>query len=531
MNFYAAYIVCAAAMGALISQFIHGRLERCPRIYSVALVLGLLVIPTTAVIFQEHTGLIYSLEILAGLFGLNRFSWHVRVSAIWFVTLRRQRQPQAQLRRRKRPWSNKMTTIQKLGQMSWLISRQMGLTALLTIGLVALSHAAGPQSRATGASAESSATLSLDTVLNLYRENEEMKEQRPSAPPVPAVVQSIEIEGRILDEGVLLDTRIVVEVLADDEWVSVPLFDIDDDTVLQKVPDVRHGAVANMAGQLRLVTNKKGRFDLKLRLLKRAKADGDNRRAAFKYSRATFATFRVNFDAELFSLLSESEPAGADGYLIYPLHNEFSVDWRRRANVAVEPAEVLAKPELEPVIPTATASLVSTLEGEYLLRVHYDLQFDGREPISFELPEGQSLVRAYLNRVVVPVEADGRTIRLDVEPVQAGQTGGELELIVASRGNGYLLSGERSIELPSASWRTNELYLTAHLPTVFEYAWSNGTLSPVEHAPKVKYVYDIPTPGRRLTFKQFLVHESTPLVNLGYDVSLDGHYFKAGAVQ
>ena len=371
-----------------------------------------------------------------------------------------------------------MTTIHRLASMG----RRATLAVLLTTGFVVASHAAGPQSLATGVNADSSATLSLDTVLNLYRENEEMKEQRPSAPPIPAVVQSIEVEGRILDEGVLLNARIVVEVLADDEWISVPLFDIDDDTVLQKVPNIRHGAVANMAGQLRLVTNKKGRFDLKLRLLKRAKADGDNRRATFKYSRATFATFRVDFDAELFTLHSESEPAGADGYLVYPLHNEFVVDWRRRANVAVEQAEVLAKPELEPVIPTANASLVSTLEGEYLLRVHYDLQFDGREPISFELPEGQSLVRAYLNRVVVPVVAEGRSINLLVEPVQAGQTGGELELIVASRGNGYLLSGERSVALPSASWRTNELYLTVHLPTVFEYEWSNGTLSPVEHA-------------------------------------------------
>ena len=67
MDFYAAYVVSCLAIGALLVTYLTGLLSARARPVLLALVAALLVIPTTAVILQEHTGLIYSLEILAGL--------------------------------------------------------------------------------------------------------------------------------------------------------------------------------------------------------------------------------------------------------------------------------------------------------------------------------------------------------------------------------------------------------------------------------------------------------------------------------
>lgn len=50
--------------------------------------------------------------------------------------------------------------------------------------------------------------------------------------------------------------------------------------------------------------------------------------------------------------------------------------------------------------------------------------------------------------------------------------------------------------------------------------------APVDASPAIAYVHDIPTPGKQLHFRQFLVHRATPTLTLDYTVALDGHYFE-----
>ena len=71
----------------------------------------------------------------------------------------------------------------------------------------------------------------------------------------------------------------------------------------------------------------------------------------------------------------------------------------------------------------------------------------------------------------------------------------------------------------------HEIALDLHLPPVFDYAWVDGSLSPAESGGAVDWSYDLPEPGKRLSFRQLLVTRSAPRLTLDYDVDLAGAYF------
>lgn len=394
---------------------------------------------------------------------------------------------------------------------------------MLGIALVLAAPARGAQVPTPPAG---SATLSLEEVLKLYRERARAPDPEADRPPIDAVVQRLDLEGRILEDALTVRAAVRVEVLSDERWVSVPLLAVDDKTLLDDVPSIDGAALAVVDGALHLVSRRKGRFEFEVGLSSQASGEGPLRSASIGFPGATLARCRLGYDPALFELDGKSGDVQGDVVNVKPRGNRFEVKWRHRAAQLRPGTPAQAAPEAEPVIPTAHASVVSTLEGEHILRVAYRLRFTGRKPIAFELPDGHTLIRAYLNGRPVTVDGERRELAFDVFAARAGQAGGEVELVLAASDRGYLLSGRLPLELPRPSWRTNELYLSAHLPAVFDYAWTSGTLSPVDRSPEVSYVYEIPTPGKRLHFRQFLVHRSTPALTLEYAVSLDGHYFR-----
>jgi hypothetical protein len=83
-------------------------------------------------------------------------------------------------------------------------------------------------------------------------------------------------------------------------------------------------------------------------------------------------------------------------------------------------------------------------------------------------------------------------------------------------------------DLPAASWPTHELFFSVHLPRVFDYAWTGGSLEPAPSAPNAAYSYRVPLPGKTLHFRQVLIDVSAPDLDLDYEVDLEGHYFEDG---
>lgn len=380
--------------------------------------------------------------------------------------------------------------------------------------------ASDPPATSTG-----SATLSLEEVLKLYRDRaQEPEDEAP--PPVDAVVQKLDLRGRVLEDSLEVHAAVQIKILRKDRWVSVALLDVDDATRLVDVPDIDGAALAVVDGQLHLIARRSGRFEFEVGVASQAVIDGTSRTASISVAAATFVRCRLGFDATLFEPDASTGDVQGDLVTVTPRGNRFDVKWRHRSPPRPTGQATGAAPEAEPVIPTAHASVVSTLEGEHLLRAAYTLRFTGRKPITFDLPPGHRLIRAYLNARPVPVVSNDQQVSFEVFAARAGQAGGSLELVLAASGRDYLLSGRLPLVLPRPSWRINELYLSAHLPNVFDYTWTNGTLSPVERSPATQFVFEIPTPGKRLHFRQFLVHRSTPALTLEYAVSLDGHYFK-----
>ncbi|MEO1368450.1 MAG: hypothetical protein AAFX50_14850, partial [Acidobacteriota bacterium] len=102
---------------------------------------------------------------------------------------------------------------------------------------------------------------------------------------------------------------------------------------------------------------------------------------------------------------------------------------------------------------------------------------------------------------------------------------GRVELSLRPAPAAYHLSGELLFTLPQASWPINHFYARLHLPSVFDYRWSGGSLAPADGAPVAEFTETLPSPGDELVFHQPLVHGSRPTVRVAYDIELEGQIF------
>jgi hypothetical protein len=373
------------------------------------------------------------------------------------------------------------------------------------------------------------ATLPLEEILRLYREQEEKAKPEVPAPPVRASVQGAELRATLLQDALEVEADLEVVVLAEDgAWTSVELLNVASTTHLASLPKTEAGMLVVRDGKLVFLTRAPGRYPIKLTFLEQATAADARRLARIALPAAGPSELRVRFSTELFALAEEPVRQDAGGALVLPRNGAFEVAWRTLdvAQREPEPAEPAAA--ADPLIANAHASSVATLEGERITRVAYDLRFSGRRPLAFELPEGENVQQAYLNGRAVPFGVEGRTLSLAVAPARPGGDRAQLELVLTHEMPDFLLSGTLHLELPAPAWPTSELSLRLHLPEVFEYEWSSGSLSPAQQIRHASYVYEIPQPGRELGFHQYLVRRVKPDVTLRYTVDLNGKYFQRG---
>jgi hypothetical protein len=375
--------------------------------------------------------------------------------------------------------------------------------------------------------AASEATLPLEEILRLYRETEQAK-QKPEVgpPPVRATVHQLDMSGRLLDGAVDLTARFEVVVLDDGQWVSVPLLEQDAHTHLSTLPPIKDGYFTVGDGYLQFMTRRKGTYAIEISFLKQAERSERRRRVQITFDRATLAVCRISFDEGLFRLHDIETIERSEGVVLFPEANVFTIEWERRTAAMEAKQKAAPRPAIESVIRVAHASAVSTLEGRRVIRLRYDLRFAGTKSIEVALPEGLVMERAYLNGVSIPVAVTGTTLPIEVAPVREGDQSGLLELVLLSSEGGYFLSGALEVALPKVSWPVNELFLDLHLPQVFNYEWSGGSLSPVAEAPAVDFTYELPLPGKKLSFHQHLIAASAPNVTLDYAVDLEGHYYR-----
>jgi hypothetical protein len=370
------------------------------------------------------------------------------------------------------------------------------------------------------------ATLPLAELLELRRELDDEKRKPDAAPPpIVSAVDAIELSGRLVDESLEVEAKMGVTVLAEG-WTSVPLLRLAPGIAVTSAPMLEGATLAVRDGWLALVTKEARTWRFRVGLAQRAPDGPGPHRLELETAPATLAALRVSYDERLYRVLGPVTRE-ADGVRVDPDGTHFRVAWQAREGAAPAPEPVEApRPELEPVIVAAHASLVSTLEGRWLTRVLYDLRFTGRRTLEVRIPPGARLAKVFRDRAPLPFALDGDVLRLELTPERSGGESAVLELVLEQDHGAYHLAGRLDVALPEASWPAHEVNLALHLPAVFEYAWVDGSLAPLQQrADAPDWSYDLPEPGKALFYRQLLVTRSAPRLTLHYDVDLDGAYF------
>ncbi len=145
--------------------------------------------------------------------------------------------------------------------------------------------------------------------------------------------------------------------------------------------------------------------------------------------------------------------------------------------------------------------------------------------MNFTIPEKSSLIRAYANGLAIPFKMDGQTVTIEVLPSRTGDKSGSIKLVINHSFGHYLLAGTMNFLLPKASWPILEIYFDLHLPKFFNYKHVTGTMEAKSDSLEVKYYYDIPESGTKLSFHQFLITTSAPDISLNYTVDITKKYY------
>ncbi len=332
------------------------------------------------------------------------------------------------------------------------------------------------------------------------------------APPVDVLLIEQALRAKPEQDGLSVDARFTLEVLADETWVQLPLMPLGADVVVKDLDMPDGSIVAPRNGQLVFLSSHKGKYAVGAKLLVRTKADGAGRAATFG-APAGAVPLSVDADPGIFELQGPNE--------VFPADGRYAVRWRPRSELAkAETRE--PPPPLEPRVNTLGATWVTTLEGRVTAQLTYALVLDRPQPFEVTIPEGQTLESVRVNGQVVPAAANGRVLTLQVAPVRLGETTGAVELRLSQNIGVFHLTGKLRVALPTSSWQTDFVGLRTYLPAVFEYRRTGGSLeSGVPAFPAAAAL-----PGREITFRQFLVVASSPSVELAYSVDISKSYFR-----
>ncbi|HEX5745314.1 MAG TPA: hypothetical protein VFZ09_03660 [Archangium sp.] len=392
-------------------------------------------------------------------------------------------------------------------------------TSSLVLGLLLTASASSPFAPAT---VSGSATIPLEELLPLYAKR---PEQAPPAPPTDALVVKSQLEGRLTADALLVDAHFEVEVLASERWTQVRLLRLDADTYLTALPTLDKATVGALEDQLTLVTREPGRYSFDVSLVLRPTGSGSDRQVQLRFgSHVTPVPLRLKADATAFTVTEPATSWGEDSE-VYPRQGVLRLGWRTA--VAPKVARQVVRPPLEPSIPEAHASWVSTLEGKAAVRVRYALRLDREQELELELPEGHRLERVLLDSVpLVPAEKDGK-LKLKVAPARFGETEASLEVVLARDLGVFHLSGRLKLALPRVSWPVATVRARAHFPAVFNYRRDGGSMEQYEETEASNGLEtQTPLPGKVLHFRQYLVAASAPTLELGYSVDISQSYFR-----
>lgn len=392
--------------------------------------------------------------------------------------------------------------------------------SLLLVLLASAVAAVATPAWATGENG--TATLSLDELLRLHQ-SAQAKIEEVDAPPVAYAVSSFEVRARIIGDAIAATASVRLTVF-EKGWVRVPILEPDPTLDITQLPAVANGHFASPGGALSFITNQAGNYEFEIGFLKRASKRGSGWEIIIEPAAATIQKLHLNHDAGLFEVTSADARSEGDALVIYARRGQLQLSWKALRPTVTLPKRDQKRPPIDPVVTSATASVVVTLDGQRITRSYYELRFQGAETLEVSVPAGQVITKVYLNGIARPIElTDGRA-HIAVTPPRPGEQTGVVEVVLKEQTPPMALSGTLSFELPVVSWGVNEMRCTLFLPDVFNYSWVGGSLSPGDWTELPAYTFEIPTPGKTISVKQQLVNGSPDTV-VEYTVDLTDNYF------
>ncbi|MDY0062539.1 MAG: hypothetical protein RBU45_22185 [Myxococcota bacterium] len=528
LPFAAAYLLALGLVGSLLTFYLRALLHGAVGPV-LSLLAAFLLVPTLAVLLQGLTGLIYTLEIGLGVAVVMGLSTRPA-----FRRLLEPPRPDPEA-----PGASGGPTPPASGPppaapTASPVAAPAALVGLVLSLLVGALPVRPAQAQVTGlaAAAEAQATLPLAELLRLVRlEQQQQTIAAPARPPLPATLDSLELSARLYEEAMELTVAVRATVLDErGEWVQLPLVAVGPETRLLELPALEDATLVVQEGWLTLLSRRAGRHELSLSLLQRAVVTGPRREAALGLPPVARAVGRVVLDESLFRLTGEPLRREGDALLLLPRGDRFVVGWERLAtSPPPRAAQVANRPPLEPRVDQAFAALVGTLEGRQLLRLRYLLRLEGSRTLELVLPSGFTLQALYVDGAARPLPEVRQPLSLELRPDRPGDQRGTLELLLLRDGGPFALSGELALTLPALSWPVHELQCTTHLPEVFEWRRSGGSLEQLEERRPAEFTHPLPEPGRLLVFGQQLVVGSAPTLRLRYTIDLQGQYFRPGS--
>ena len=330
------------------------------------------------------------------------------------------------------------------------------------------------------------------------------------AAPISAAVTFQRMTGRVTGEALEVTASFQVTVLDGQRWSRLSLMKLDPSVTLIDATSGEGILVTAHQGEVAFVSRTPGTYTIELTLSVRGTG-------------APVRTAQLTRGADARDGVMHVELAAAEQSLdhapdVLSVNAQWIVRWKGRAQQTQVAA---ARPPMEPVISSARAQVVSTVEGRARMTVLYRLGLDREQSLALKLPADWMLTRVNVNTAPREVP-QGREIALKVAPQSAGGREGVVELTLERDFGVFHLSGRMNLSLPGASWPTSVVEAGVHLPNVFEYRRLGGSLEPSDAANSVNEAL----PGRALHFRQHLVASAGPTLELSYSVDLTNRYFR-----
>lgn len=369
------------------------------------------------------------------------------------------------------------------------------------------------------------ATLPLDDVIDLYLEKNSSKIDKEVIPPIPSIINTIDLKGQLLENIIDITADIKIEVLQSKKWTTVPIFKVDNSINITSIPEIDNAVPSISDGYFSLITEKPGSYSFTISFIKKVNKQNNNYSASLQFSKATKADLHLQFNENLFTILNKTLIKKSDGVILYPQNSTFDIKWKQNSGFQPIANKVVKRPPIESMIKSAHASTISTIEGELITRVTYALQFEGSKSIEFTKPKDHKIKKVYINSSSIPFTINNDILKIEVQPKRVGDQSGKVELVLSKQQDSYNLSGTIDFPIPKASWPIHEMFFDLYMPTVFNYSYVNGSLEQINSSPDIEYTYSVPTPGKKLSFHQYLISTSNPSLTLSYTIDLTGKYF------